>query len=165
MQSNDTNDRRSCGHKKQPWYRSQLLAILLLVLSIFNWIFTGAYVSGQLEIKPTMLILKRDGCEFFRQNGIPVQDQKDNDSCKVTVPFRGNMIGSGGRVFLGDRQIMLADNQVVVVAALEDQPWTPRQQRLVIWLGGCLAIIFGMMAWIGVLFSKKDANDVKGTID
>lgn len=131
------------------------LAILMLVVATFNFIFVGAYVSGQMEIKPTLLVLKQDGCDFLLQSGVPVQMQVPTGNCRVTLPFRNNLIGDGGRAFLGDREIQIAGSQVNVIAAIDGQPWSAKQQRLMILLGICMVVVIAMAAWVYFLFSKK----------
>lgn len=147
---------KSSNERKRPWYKSKVIAIFMLVLSIFNWIFVDAYITGQMEIKPTMLVLKRDGCDFLRQNGITPEAQSSMDSCRVTIPFRANVLGLGGRAFIGDRHILIAESQISIIAALDDQSWSPSQQRLMIWLGVCTAFIIAMAAWVYLLFYEKD---------
>jgi hypothetical protein len=156
MHSNDTGNNSSRPRKKQPWYRSQSLVLFLCVISVFNWIGFMFFDTAQMSIKPTMLILKPEGCDFFRQNSIPVQSNEHGVSCSVTAPYRPSLMGSGGIVFIGDREIMLADNQVVVVAALDNQPWTPRQQRLMIWSCISIVIMLGLVAWLFNLLHKQD---------
>jgi len=152
MQSN-TN--KPSTQLKHPWYKSKMLAIFMFVLATLNWIFVGAYVSGQMEIKPTLLVIKQDGCDFLLQSGFSIQTQAPTGSCRVTVPFRSNLIGDGGRAYIDDREIQIAGSQVTVIAALDGQPWSPKQQHLMILLGICMVLVIAMATWVYFLFSKK----------
>lgn len=152
MQSNSNKTSSQLNQSLNGWKR---LAILMLVVATFNFIFVGAYVSGQMEIKPTMLVLKQDGCDFLLQSGVPIQTQVPTGSCRVTLPFRSNVIGDGGRAYLGDREIQIAGSQVTVIAVIYGQPWSTKQQRLMILLGICMAVVIAIAAWIYFLFSKK----------
>lgn len=152
MQSNSNKTSSQLNQSLNGW---KMLAILMLVIATFNWIFVGAYVSGQMEIKPTLLVLKQDGCDFLLQSGVPIQAHVPTGSCRVTLPFRSNVIGSGGRAFIRDREIQIAENQVTVIAAIDGQPWSAKQQRLMILLGICMVVVIAMAAWVYFLFSKK----------
>jgi hypothetical protein len=151
VQSKDTASSPSLPNKRAPWYKSIALVSTLLFVSIINFIATCAYVTGQMEIKPTLLILERDGCALLVQNGVPVLDQANSDSCRAIATFRANMVGTGGRVFLEDRQIMIADNHVIATSPLEDQPTTPEQGRLVDLVVICAAIVLCMVIWANTL--------------
>lgn len=109
-------------------------ALLWLVAAAFHWTLFLVYVAGQLEIKPTALIMKREGCAYIRQIGITAKIHDSGETCRFEVPYRPNLIGTGGRIYLDDKQISIADNQIVAASPLNDQPWSPSQKRLVAWL-------------------------------
>lgn len=128
-------------------YSFNPVAILIFKAAFACWLILSVYVAWQLEIKPTVLIIKSAGCSHLRQIGITAQIHESGESCRVEVPYRANLIGADGIICLDEKQISLADNQIVAVAPLEDQPWSPSQQR---WLAG-LSISFMIVFFLMVL--------------
>jgi hypothetical protein len=157
MQSNDTGNEINKPHKQKPWHHSIGVVLILFLISVFSSIFTVTYVISEFNVKPTQLVLKFDGCEFLRQNGVLIELKPGRgDTCKVTLPFRGEFIGSGGVVILDDRQIRLTSSQVEVVASLEGQPLTVHQRRMVFLVVANQCLVFGLLIWLVVLSTKQE---------
>ena len=137
------------AHKKSnKWYASAGLALCSMFASLIVWIFIFVMTAGVFVIKPTQMILKSDGCSYLRQIGIQTKYSADESSCTVNVPYRSNSFGNGGVIVLDDdRQIRIADSQVVIVGSIENQPWTPSQNHSAILMAASSIFMFGMMAW------------------
>lgn len=139
MQRNTQVDNCNIQNKKRKPLNP--IALLLLLAALFHWTLFFVYVAGQLEIRPTALIVKKEGCGYMRQIGITAKIHESGETCRVEVPYRANLIGSGGRIYLDDKQISIAENQIVAAAPLENQPWSPSQRRLVTWLSISLVLV------------------------
>lgn len=133
------------------WYTSPLLVIFLFLASFLAWFAIVAKALLDSEIKPTHLILKSEGCNFLKMNGVATNDAGIGSGCAVVVPFRQNMFGTGGLITLGDKKIRIAGGQVVVIGSVEEQPWTPEQTHTAIWVGVSTLIMAGMMVWVFIL--------------
>lgn len=133
---------------KSRWYTSPTFITILVFHAILIWFVVTTRESRVFDIKPTHLILKNDGCYFLNMNGIETKAIEPRNGCSVLVPFRQNMFGNGGLITLGDKQIMIADDQVVIVGSVEDQPWTPEQTKAAIVILVSTMIMFGMLAWL-----------------
>lgn len=152
------NKEISSTPKNKAWHTSSGLALCLMIVSLITWVAILCMTVGIFEIKPTQMLLKSDGCSFLHENGITTKNtEAGSSSCTVNVPFRSDSFGNGGVIILNnDRQIKIASNQVVLVGSIENQPWTPSQNRSAILIGVSWVFMFGMMAWFfTILFSRK----------
>jgi hypothetical protein len=137
------------------------LLIIFFFTVLAAWFVFAARAARVLDIKPTHLILRNDGCNFLKANGIETKPIEFGNGCSVLVPFRQNMIGSGGQITLGEKQIRITDDQVVIVGSVENQPWTAEQTDAVMEMVVSTIILLGMMAWLVRLISKnhREHND------
>ena len=133
--------------KATPWFKSKETAVILVAISLLIWLLTAGYVTGQLEIHPTKLILKSDSCTFIQTKGINATISPESGTCSVILPFRTHAFDSGGRIFLGDQQISVPEHQIIAFAVLKDQPYTPEQQKLLYWFLGVTALLIFMAFW------------------
>lgn len=150
----------TCNGKQntKSWRASSGLALFSMILSISVFIATACMTAGELETKPTQIILKGDACGFLRQNGIATTDTiSGSGSCSVTVPYRANSLGSGGLIVLANGpQIKIPDSEVVIVGSIENGPWTPSQNRTAIILGLSSIFMASTMIWFfRLIFTTK----------
>jgi len=135
------------------------MLLILILLSLFVFAFVGCFTTGDFEVKPTHIIVKPDVCSFLRQYGIPSTNATvtGDGSCAATVPYRSTSFGSGGVIVIEDGpQIKIPDSQVVLVASIENMPFTPTQTRSAIMLGASLLLMLSLMIWFFILmFSSK----------
>jgi hypothetical protein len=135
------------GNKNKQLFGGAIFIILFFTV-LGGWFVFTARTAQIFDIKPTHLILRSDGCNFLKSNGIETKAAEPGNGCSVLVPFRQNMFSSGGLITLGETQIRIADDQVVIVGSVEDQPWTPAQIRAVIEMLASTIIMLGMLVWI-----------------
>lgn len=137
------------------WRTSSGMALGLMIAAFIIWSIVCMITAGKFEIKPTQMILKSDGCSYMRQIGVTTKNSEDGSNCTVNVPYMSNSFRNGGVIVLDDgRQIRVADNQVVIVGSIENQPWTPSQDRSAILLGASSILLIGAMAWFFILINK-----------
>lgn len=140
-------------HKNHPtrWYRSPVLVVLLFLTYVMVWFVISARAARELEIKPTQLTLRSDSCGFLKIKGVTTTPVEPGNWCSVVVPFRGSEIGGGGVIKLGDREIRVADDQVIEVGAVIDQPWTEEQTRSAIWMGISTVFLIVIVVWLEII--------------
>ncbi len=130
------------------WYTSHLFVLVLFLVSVLTSLFLTNKALIDSETKATRLILKSEGCDFLKSNGVAINNSGTGNGCAVRVPFRQHLFGSGGLIILDKQEIQIADDQVVVIGSIEDMPWTPE----LIWtdVGFVISILvmFGSLIWI-----------------
>lgn len=126
---------------------SSLIKIFIYLAALIHFAILVFYVAGQLEIKPTVLIIKNEGCRYLQQVGLNAQVQKSSNSCRIQVPYRSHLFVSGGTIYLEDKHISLSENQIVAVAPLEDQPYSTAQIHLLYWLGAAFVVLMLIRKW------------------
>lgn len=119
-------------------------AAILFLSALMIWLGTHAYVIGQLEIKRSILILSREGCVHLQQLGITPLQQPGSDTCRIELPFRPNPINAGGRIWIGERYISIAQCQLIGASPLLDQPWTSHHWYLL--LLECLSMLLLLLS-------------------
>ncbi len=117
---------------KKPWYRSQGRLLGLFFFASIHFFCVGIYVINQLEIRPTVLILKHDECVLLREHGVSTEPH-GTDSCRLTAPYRGSVFPAVGTLHLPDENITMPADQVTVVGILNSTSWTPQQIGLISW--------------------------------
>jgi len=131
-----------------PWYKSQAISTLSLSFILMLWLTSGSYILGQLEMKPTRVILKRDGCTYMHHQQIATQPYDEaTGMCVATTSFRSNLIGNGGIFKLQDRELKIAENQIVATEKLDNLPYSDSQRRMIVWLCVTSALLFAAIAW------------------
>jgi hypothetical protein len=110
---------------------------------LHSFFSVGIYVINQLEIRPTVLILKRDACDLMREHGVSTEPH-GAESCRVTVPYKGSVFPAIGTLHLPDENITMPADQVTVVGIMNSATWTPLQIGLISWqiVSVILPIIF-----------------------
>ncbi len=143
----------SSGSAIGNWYTSTLVVLVLFLVSVLAYLFLLVKTTLDAEIKTTHLILKSEGCNFLKMNGISTKDTSNNNGCAVVVPFRQNMFGSGGLIILEQQKIRIADDQAVVIGSIEEQPWT--QERILTAIGIVISMLamFGSLVWMVILIN------------
>lgn len=141
--NNTRTPHRKGSHSTAPWMLS------LTFIALITWFGIAAFTLGLLRTQQTQLILSSEGCHFLNQNGIATKSRSTDDSCTVIVPFTPSPFGNGGHITLGERQISISDNQViVVVGVVENQPWTETQTRWVLIASISTVLMLAMLAWV-----------------
>jgi len=144
--NSSTNDCSTIN--KKSWYRSQGWLFGLIVIATINFAWVGFYVAGQMQINPAVLILKHDGCELMREYGVSTQPH-GVDECRVTVQYETNFFRTLGTIHIGDQQIRMAADQIIVVGTI-DNSWTPHK----VWLIGWQIISIAFLISLLVLFAR-----------
>jgi uncharacterized Zn-binding protein involved in type VI secretion len=137
------------------WYTSSSLAIFLFFASVLAWFAIVVTASIDSDPKQTHLVLKIEGCDFLKMNGVATKEAGTGNGCAITVPFRQNMFGGGGLIILGDKKFRIAGDQIVFIGSFEDLSWTPEQIHTAIWVAVSTLIMLGMMVWIFILISMS----------
>jgi flagellar biogenesis protein FliO len=143
------------NNHKSMWHIPTGFLLLLLFHVILIWVVVTAMESRVTDIRPTHLILKNEGCDFLKTNGIETKSSPTGSGCSVLVPFLQNAFGSGGLIMLGAKHVQMADDQVVIVGSVEDQPWTPEQKHAVILMIISALAMIGMLIWVGIRIAKS----------
>ena len=126
----------------------------LIFIGLIAWLTIGAFVIGQLEIKPARLILQHEGCTLMQRIGTQVKLSTDGATCEVNLPFRPNLLNTGGHVHIGGNPFTLSEHQIIAYTVLPDQPYTPHQMKLIYLLVGATAFLL-LMAFSDKLFTRN----------
>ena len=128
---------------KKPWYRSQGRLLGLFFFASVHFFSVGIYVINQLEIRPTVLILKHDKCVLLSEHGVSTEPH-GTDSCRLTVLYERSVLPPIGTIHLPNENISMANDQVTVVGVINSATWTPLQIGLISWqiISVLLPIIF-----------------------
>lgn len=154
-----TSNRGSYDLGDQPlWKNSRKFSLSLFAISFFLWLLVSARVAGELEITPTELILKQEGCGLLRQYGVHTVPNETPATCKTRVPFRPNLLGTGGRIYVDDEPIRRADSQLVaILPPLTDRPWTTDQKTWIqIW--GIFTVVM-VLVFLAAVFVTRGSQD------
>ena len=155
-----SNTRRECKSRR----RSSGMALVLMIGSSIIFVGILCMTAGDFQIKPTQIIVKTEECSFLRQYGIATTDaMAGNGNCTVTVPYRVNSFGGGGLIVIENGpQIKIPDSQVVIVASLENQPWTPSQTRSAILLvASSTFMLLTMARFFMLIFTSKSREAIR----
>lgn len=139
MQS-ETGSKKYFVRAPNHWYNSRKLTASLLAVTSMIWLLSTPYLVGQLNSTPTLVILKSDGCAYLQHKQIATQSYGIEGVCTISAPFRANLIGSGGVIEFGDRQIKIADNQIIAIEEIKDSALSPKQKNILI--GLCISSVF-----------------------
>lgn len=137
------------------WFRSRKVVGLIAGACLINWMLTGSYVAGQLEIQPTKLVLKQEGCAYIQSKGLAVTQQESTGACTTILPFRTHVSGASGTIYMSDQRFEIADSQIIAIEELRDAEWSPRQQDLMFWLGLSFALLVLAAVWM-IIDIRKD---------
>ncbi len=136
------------GSSSAKWYASPLFVLVLLMVSFVACLGLAGKSSIDSETKMTRLVLKREGCDFLKSNGIAIQDYGTGNGCAVLVPFRQSLFSNGGLIILDKQQIQIADDQVVIIGSIEDMPWTAESIWTDVGLVISMLVMFGSLIWM-----------------
>ncbi len=131
-----------------PWYRSWVFITLALFIYLPVWFVWSGSTSRVLDTQPTHLSLRSDICGFLKARGVAATAIAPGNWCSVVVPYRNNVIGRGGVIKLGDREIQVAGDQLIEVGAVVDQPWTPEQTSSALWMGIRSLFLVALLGWM-----------------
>lgn len=145
----------SPSRRRTPWFKSRKVIGLIVGACMVNWLLSGSYVAGQMEIQPTKLVLKQEGCTFIQAKGIVVTQSESTGTCTTILPFRPHVSGSGGTIYMADQRIVVADSQIIAVEEVRDEEWSPRERNLMIWLGLSFALLVLAAVWM-IIDIRKD---------
>lgn len=139
---------RNLSAKRPPWYKSQSISSMSCSFFFMLWFTSGSYVLGQLNTVPTRVILKKEGCTYMHHQKVSSKPYDDVDQmCVVSAPFHENLIGNGGVFKLEDRELNVADNQIVAVEKLDNIPYSDSQKRMLMWLCINTLLVIATLAW------------------
>lgn len=118
-----------------------LMSVLLLI-----WIFVTAHFLSVMNIKHTLVILKKEGCDYVLRSGQVQVVEQSASFCKIMVPYSANPLGGGGRMYVHDTVLQIADNQLVATARpLEVYPLSDAQRAWLIGWGTGMALLLILM--------------------
>lgn len=130
----------------------QILVAFILV-SVTTWVVISTMVTRNSEIRTSVLTLKREACAYLRNEGIHAQPISESESlCALSASFSANHIGNGGVIYLADRQIEIADNQLVAVEAKPDQSHQQSQVSDLALIIACTGLLLGILIWFYTKF-------------
>jgi len=134
--------------KRTRWYKSQKISGLSFAFVLMLWLTSGSYVLGQLGTTvQTRVILKRAGCAYMHHLQMATQPYDDATGiCTTTIPFRSNLFGNGGVFKLADRELDVAENQIVATEKLH-LPYRDSQKRMIAWICINTLLVFAALAW------------------
>lgn len=148
------SDTRIPPKEQRRWYQSQGLAVSMSLIALFNIMVSIDVLTWQMENKPSILILKNEGCSYLQQFGIPTQSHTIESTCSLKAEFRSHLIGDGGVIIYQDRRIKIADDLIVAVETIQQSRWAPEHQGMWIWLGFSLLLVFCMLTWMVITFKR-----------
>ncbi len=154
MHKNNLNTKRIT--KNQALLLGAFLIILFFTV-LAAWFVITARTIRVFDIKKTQLILKSDGCNLLKMNGVDTKVAEFGNGCSVVLPFLKNLYGNGGVITLDDKQIIVADDLVLSTGTVEDLPWTPMKTEALIVMF-ISTIVLALMVRVFVIILKK-AND------
>jgi hypothetical protein len=142
--------------RNQALFLGSLLIILFFTV-LAAWFVVTARTIRVFDIKKTKLILKSDGCNLLKMNGIDTKAAEAGNGCSVVLPYLKNLYGNGGLISLEDKQIKISDDLVVAIGVVEDLPWTPmKTDALIVMM--ISTIVLALMVRVFAIILKKD-ND------
>ena len=142
-----------CRKQRIPLMTAETKATLLLS-GLLVWLGLGAFVMGQLEVKPARIILQHEGCMLVERAGVHIKSSADGTTCEGVLPFRRNLFSTGGRADIGEDSFTLSEHQIIGYYILPDQPYTPYQWKLIFLLAGASALLL-LLAFSNKLFTRK----------
>ena len=131
--------------------------ILLFFTVLAAWFVITARTIRVFDIQKTELILKNDGCNLLKMNGIDTKAVEFGNGCSVVLPFLKNLYGNGGVITLDDKQIIVADDLVLSTGTVEDLPWASMKTDAVI-LMMLSTIVLALTVRVFVILLKKADN-------
>jgi hypothetical protein len=139
--------------KLKRWYQSGPLAVVMFIIALFSLLVTCSSTEGDFSVKPSLLLLKPEGCLLLQQNGLAAQvvETRPDHSCLLSTLYRPPLYKNSGVIVAGDKELRMADDQVVFVGSLESQPWSPKQFRLAIILTAHLLFMLGLVVRIYIM--------------
>ena len=154
MRKNNLNTKHITKHQ------ALLLGAFLIILFftvLAAWFVITARTIRVFDIKKTQLILKNDGCNLLKMNGIDTKAVEFDNGCSVVLPFLKNLYGNGGLITLEDKQIEIANDLVISTGTVEDLPWTPMKTEALIMMM-LSTIVLALMVRVFVILLKKADN-------
>lgn len=131
--------------------------IILFFTVLAAWFVITARTIRVFDIKKTQLILKSDGCNLLRMNGVDTKAAEFGNGCSVALPFLKNLYGNGGVITLEDKQIEVADDLILSTGTVEDLPWTPiKIEAVIVMLMSTIVLV--LMVRVFVILLKKADN-------
>jgi hypothetical protein len=131
--------------------------IILFFTVLAAWFVITARTIRVFDIQNTKLILKNDGCNLLKMNGVDTKTAGFGNGCSVVLPFLKNLYGNGGVIILEDKQIKIADDLVLATGTIEDIPWTPMKTEALIAML-ISTIVLTLMIRVFTIILKKAHN-------
>ena len=131
--------------------------IILFFTVLAAWFVITARTIRVFDVKKTQLILKNDGCNLLKMNGIDTKAVEFDNGCSVVLPFLKNLYGNGGLITLEDKKIEIANDLVISTGTVEDLPWTPMKTEALIMMM-LSTIVLALMVRVFVILLKKADN-------
>lgn len=126
-------------------------AIAIATLSITAPVVFSIMLDNKTDAMLTTLTLKREICELMQQQRIAVKRSLATDSiCALSVEYRANNSGNGGVMYVEDRKIHIADNQVVATELVDVKSEIESRVDVMSILLLCLCFLMGTLLWLAI---------------
>jgi hypothetical protein len=132
--------------------------IILFFTVLAAWFVITARTIRLFDIRNTKLILKNDGCNLLKMNGVDTKIAEFGNGCSVVLPFLKNLYGNGGVIILEDKQINIADDLVLSTGTIEDLPWTPMKIEALILMILSTIVLALIMKVFTILLKKANGK-------
>ena len=139
--------------KNQALFLGSFLIILFFTV-LGGWLVITARTMRVFDIKLTHLVLKNEGCNFLKMNGVDTKAAEFGNGCSVVLPFLKNLYGNGGVITIEDKQINIADDLVLATGTVDDLPWTPMKTKALIVMM-ISTIVLALTVRVFVIMLKK----------
>jgi hypothetical protein len=131
------------------------VAVILVFITMLLSLASTGYIAGQFEIRPSKLVLNREGCIHLVQVGIEPVPLPGSDMCWVECPFRPSRLDDGGRIWVGEREIKISESQLIGFSPRTSTPWTVHQWFLIgLEILSVLLVLFSM--WLTRKCLRRD---------
>lgn len=135
-------------------YKKKLPSLLKFAIAIATLAITAPVVysiwfNHTIDISLSTLTLKKESCDLLQQERIAVKRNSAADSiCSVSAEFRANDSGNGGVIYMGERKIHIADNQVVATELTDVNAEIDTRIHTLVLLLLCLGFMLGTQLWL-----------------
>ena len=135
------------NESRKRWHLPPMGAVVIFFVATATWIGTTAYVFGQFEIRQSLLILNHEGCAHLHLLGITPPPQPESNACRVELPFRPNLVNTGGRIWVEEQYVSIPERELISSQPLAEQPWKSHHWHLLAM--ECISILLLLLSvWL-----------------
>jgi hypothetical protein len=142
--------------KNRKKYSLPLLSFGVVFFAIIIWFVLVMMVMRKFEIASTHLVLKNEACQLLQAENLkPNYLSGEAALCSLTLPFRANKLGTGGVIFLNDRQINLSEHQIITREIADVPSYTQVQLETLFALLLSTGVMLGAVGWFVLKIRKE----------